>query len=226
MADLCGRLIQRHRLWCPNKRHTTLPLIGSRRESFAGAAREGVFLCTDKTRRWFAPTATRSLRSPRASSSSTQTVSSASRVAAHRAAQPRRLLGATAPVAATRAAAAHAAAIRAARARCSAQPAPAAAARPRSPSARAARSRSTAAIASPASVRAAAPTNSLYQLEGAREIGLLLDSPIGATAGEHGPPRVSPPAFPAGFQPRQRETWFRRPKAACGPRPTPRSCQM
>ena len=224
MADLCGRLIQRHRLWCPNKRHTTLPLIGSRRESFAGAAREGVFLCTDKTRPWFAQTATRSSCSLPASSSSTQTASSANRDVARRAAQPRRPRAVTAAAAVIPIAAA--AATPAARVRCSAQPAPAAAARPRSPSARAARSRSTAAIASPASVRAAAPTNSLYQLEGAREIGLLLDSPIGATAGEHGPPRVSPPAFPAGFQPRQRETWFRRPKAACGPRPTPRSCQM
>jgi hypothetical protein len=36
---------------CRTKRHTTLPLIGSRRERFAEAAREGVFLCTHRQTR-------------------------------------------------------------------------------------------------------------------------------------------------------------------------------
>src|SRR5664280_1622178 len=91
-AISCGIVVFGHRKGVETKRHTTLPLIGSRRERFAEAAREGVFLCTDKTRRWFAPTATRSSRSPQASSSSTQIGSSASRVAARRAEQPRSCL--------------------------------------------------------------------------------------------------------------------------------------
>ena len=147
-----------------------------------GAAREGVSLCTDKIRPSPARTATRSSRSPRASSSSTLIDSSASRDVAPRAEPPRRQPAETAAAAtraAARAADTQAAATPADRARCSAQRARAAAARPRSPSAQAARSPSTAAIASAASeVRAAArPTSSRSYQEEPDDLGLLLIPP-------------------------------------------------
>src|SRR5664280_1715798 len=42
-AISCGIVVFGHRKGVETKRHTTLPLIGSRRERFAEAAREGVF---------------------------------------------------------------------------------------------------------------------------------------------------------------------------------------
>jgi hypothetical protein len=160
-----GMVVQRRRMVRRKQSGTRpLPLIGTRRERLAEAAREGVFLCThSQTRRSPASTAASSSSSRPASSSSTQIASSASHVAAHRAARPRRLHVAIAVAAATRAAAIQA--TRADRAKCSARPAQAAAARPRSPSARAARSRSTAATASPTSEpRATARTKPLHGL--------------------------------------------------------------
>jgi hypothetical protein len=107
--------------------------------------------CTHRTRLWPARTATRSLSSAPASSSSTQTDSSANPAAARPAEPLVRLSAATSVVVLRTAVVAPAApaATLQAPARCSLPRARAAAARPRFRSARAARSPSTAAIASP-----------------------------------------------------------------------------
>jgi hypothetical protein len=107
--------------------------------------------CTHRTRLWPARTATRSLSSAPASSSSTQTDSSANPAAARPAEPLVRLSAATSVVVLRTAVVAPAAPVATlqAPARCSLPRARAAAARPRFRSARAARSPSTAAIASP-----------------------------------------------------------------------------
>lgn len=157
----------------------SLSSVFGEKGSLAPQEKEFVF-CTDKTRLWFAQTATRNSHSPRASSSSTRIANSANRVDAHRVAPPRRQLAAIAAAAATRIVVAPAAATPAARAKCLAQPARPAAARPRFHSGLAAPSRSTAAIASPASEARATATRPQLEIhrKGARSLGLLFDSGI------------------------------------------------
>jgi hypothetical protein len=123
--------------------------------------------CTHRTRLWPARTATRSLSSAPASSSSTQTDSSANPAAA-RPAEPLVRLSAATSVVVLRtvvvAPAAPAATLQAP-ARCSLPRARAAAARPRFRSARAARSPSTAAIASPRAGHNVRPRGQIWQQE-------------------------------------------------------------